>query len=262
MASNKQRVVRAAFKQCTRCFANQPDTGGVEPPAIGPRSREWWYQNNDGQWYYNNFMQDSMNIFLAGDIPNWCRSGTLPLPRQFYVDQRYPDVYSRNASFTFSGSWWQGGTENYWIRRSYWGIDISAILQADADKSNFLGIIFAYMNAIHPIEEEFPKFQSQPVYQVAWEGEMPNRTWNTQFGLLNKIGSVSLLQSNNSNTYVAVLEITGGYKELVADGQTRLNICLKSNNETFESYPWGPMTFYMAQYGGKGFSPIPFLAYY
>ena len=41
--SAAQLAVRAAFKKCVNCFNASPKTGGVEPPAIGYRSKEWWY---------------------------------------------------------------------------------------------------------------------------------------------------------------------------------------------------------------------------
>ena len=41
--SAAQLAVRAAFKKCVDCFNASPKTGGVEPPAIGYRSKEWWY---------------------------------------------------------------------------------------------------------------------------------------------------------------------------------------------------------------------------
>ena len=41
--SAAQLKVRAAFLKCVDCFNAMPKTGGVEPPAIGYRSKEWWY---------------------------------------------------------------------------------------------------------------------------------------------------------------------------------------------------------------------------
>ena len=41
--SAAQLAVRNAFKRCVDCFNASPRKGGVEPPDIGYRSREWWY---------------------------------------------------------------------------------------------------------------------------------------------------------------------------------------------------------------------------
>jgi hypothetical protein len=73
--TNKQRNVRFIFKQCTKCFKRQPYDGGVTPPAIGPRSRTWWFDEaiESGLWYYDYFMQQSLNTYFSGIIPEWCR---------------------------------------------------------------------------------------------------------------------------------------------------------------------------------------------
>ena len=41
--SGAQKKVREAFGKCVDCFNKSPKTGGVEPPAMGYRSKEWWY---------------------------------------------------------------------------------------------------------------------------------------------------------------------------------------------------------------------------
>lgn len=74
--SDLQEKVRAAFKKCTVCFNAQPKTGGVEPPDIGPRDREWWYDQAGANWYYNYFIGETWNIFYNGNIPDWCKSRT------------------------------------------------------------------------------------------------------------------------------------------------------------------------------------------
>ncbi|MBA7623574.1 hypothetical protein ES703_30971 [subsurface metagenome] len=72
-----QVYIRQKFKRSTICFGCQPQTGGVEPPAIGPRSREWWY-NECGAYdvdYYRYFMHMTIPPFLAENTPDWCNSG-------------------------------------------------------------------------------------------------------------------------------------------------------------------------------------------
>ena len=49
--SGAQKKVRTAFKKCVDCFNASPRTGGVEPPAIGYRSKEWWYEEAGKQTY-------------------------------------------------------------------------------------------------------------------------------------------------------------------------------------------------------------------
>ena len=44
--SAAQLAVRATFLKCVDCFNKSPRTGGVVPPDLGYRSREWWYQRS------------------------------------------------------------------------------------------------------------------------------------------------------------------------------------------------------------------------
>lgn len=63
------------FLQATRCFAKQPDAGGVEPPAIGPRNRSWWYDQSisSGLFYYDYFMKETLALLHQDIIPDWCK---------------------------------------------------------------------------------------------------------------------------------------------------------------------------------------------
>jgi len=74
MVTSAQKKVRDAFKKCVICFRNQPESGGVTPPDIGPRNRSWWYSQAGGEWYYNYFIRESWQTFFDDDIPEWCRS--------------------------------------------------------------------------------------------------------------------------------------------------------------------------------------------
>jgi len=68
-----QRHQRTIFRAAVDSFNMQPPTGGVEPPNIGPRGRDWWYQQaiTSGLWYYNYYMQLTMNAYIAGNTPAW-----------------------------------------------------------------------------------------------------------------------------------------------------------------------------------------------
>ena len=70
-----QSRVRAAFKSAALCFAKQPDTDGAEPPSVGYRGRDWWYDQSQssGLFYYDYFMQQTIPIFLDNLIPDWCK---------------------------------------------------------------------------------------------------------------------------------------------------------------------------------------------
>lgn len=78
--SAAQRAHRTVFRKCVDCFNAAPATGGVEPPAIGPRSREWWYDDaaGSGLWYYDYFIQQTLTEYLSGTTPDWCKSSPAP----------------------------------------------------------------------------------------------------------------------------------------------------------------------------------------
>lgn len=79
--SKRQLEIRSAFKSCADCFGAQPMTGGEEPSGQGPYSREWWYTTASptGLWYYDYFMQQSMDKYLDHILPDWCiHSGLTP----------------------------------------------------------------------------------------------------------------------------------------------------------------------------------------
>jgi len=65
---------RHEFGSCVKCFNKQPETGGVTPPNLGPRGRDWWYTDpsNPGFWYFNWFMMQTLDAYAAGDVPDWC----------------------------------------------------------------------------------------------------------------------------------------------------------------------------------------------
>lgn len=73
--SGLQILVRHAFKKCVLCYNNQPYSGGVTPPAIGPRNRSWWYNDaaSSGLWYFDYFIQQSWPPFFSVSPPDWCR---------------------------------------------------------------------------------------------------------------------------------------------------------------------------------------------
>jgi len=89
--SAKQRVVRETFQGCCNCFAHQPATGGVEPPIIGPRDREWWFNQSAGSglFYYDYFMQQSLDAYFGGSTPDWCRR---IVSQDAYVNPNHPDT--------------------------------------------------------------------------------------------------------------------------------------------------------------------------
>lgn len=261
MASNKQLAVRRAFKQCTRCFANQPQTGGVEPPDIGPRSREWWYDNSGGLWYYNNFIQDSMAHYLIDEDPPWCKSTPILLDNGYYVDAHNPDSIYDTGSFFYAGAWKYGGGETPYIRRSFLSFKISGILQEDAEKSTGFIILFSYKNSIHPLEPPLlPEITIDWRY-VPQEGKLTGVSWNNQPGAGQGLVSFGCASSVDSSVFFGIIKITDLYKGLIADGKTHFNIRLSAADEGGTKYPLDPITVYEDEYFGEGTNILAYLSY-
>lgn len=82
---------RDEFLKCVRCFAAQPDSGGAVPPAEGPRNRSWWYTDAEGSglWYYDYFIQQTINAYLGGTFPDWCISHNI---NDSWVNSYLPDT--------------------------------------------------------------------------------------------------------------------------------------------------------------------------
>lgn len=68
-----QLLVQNLFLECIEAWGRQPVAGGVEPPAIGPRNRSWWYDASlgSGLFYYTYFMKLTLPYRHAGNFPDW-----------------------------------------------------------------------------------------------------------------------------------------------------------------------------------------------
>ena len=69
--SGAQLKVRAAFKKCVDCFNASPREGGVEPPAIGYRSKAWWYAAA---------VENTWPPYLGEDFLKWTDNAEEPFP--------------------------------------------------------------------------------------------------------------------------------------------------------------------------------------
>jgi hypothetical protein len=97
MASDAQVNQRRKFTRAVACFRKQPDQGGVEPPALGPRNRSWWYDEStgSGMFYYNYFMQQTLLAMNDNESPEWCVNVTDLLQ---LVEIRNSDLSYRNPN--------------------------------------------------------------------------------------------------------------------------------------------------------------------
>jgi len=101
---------RYIFGRCVECFNNQPQTGGWDGYSLGPRGRDWWFTEAipSGQWYYNYFMQQTLNNFSANVVSDWC---AYIGRKEATIQSNYPNNNYGGASDSFanesatSGSW-------------------------------------------------------------------------------------------------------------------------------------------------------------
>jgi len=94
--SEAQRYVREIFKRCVDCYNAQTLSGGAEPPAWGPRDRSWWFNaaGGSGLWYFDYFMQQTLDEYFGGDVPIWCKE---VLWNDTHVESNHPDTSYGNS---------------------------------------------------------------------------------------------------------------------------------------------------------------------
>ncbi len=183
-----QRAARGLFKRCSNCFRAQPKSGGVTPPAIGPRNREFWYTSSGGSglFYYDYFMQQSLSSYYGPGspdeypftpiVPDWCKA----VP----TDSTYAYSVLPNTN--------QGTGFPVWI-------------EAHHDPGNFVEIFRAFVRFDnHPISylSLAGVFNTVPegatsIYLEAWDIGEPwvenTLTWNNMPALGKKLGRVLIL---------------------------------------------------------------------
>ena len=71
--SAAQLYVRNIFLRAISYFHAQPPTGGWDGESVGPRGRDWWYEQSEGSglYYYNYFMKLTLTLLFAGTLPMW-----------------------------------------------------------------------------------------------------------------------------------------------------------------------------------------------
>lgn len=88
---------RQVFGACVKCFNRQPQTGGATPPDLGYRGRDWWYTDSGGSglFYYNHFIEKTLEGYIASGAPIWCMIKT---ETQAVVKTYKPDTPACNLN--------------------------------------------------------------------------------------------------------------------------------------------------------------------
>ncbi len=125
---------RSIFKQSCNCFNIQLDTPYAPPPPTGPRSKEWWYDEalGSGMYYYNYFMQQTINAFIAAGTPAWCKLGGID---DSYTLSFVPN-YNGNGDGFLPVSWAGQGIES-WIKKPATGLTIHLLVADSTDPDGF-----------------------------------------------------------------------------------------------------------------------------
>jgi hypothetical protein len=168
--SPAQLLQRDIFLSAVKCWRKQPATGGATPPAIGPRSREWWFDDSLGSdlFYYNYFMQQTMITILSGAVPDWCKS----------VISSLSWIASNNPSYTYSAA-------NYFVLRDYPPYTYNVMIQNTTGRT---GTLFCKVRSLSATFGD-PKKANISVNIVADGWAYNSVTWNTQPSILSVYNS-------------------------------------------------------------------------
>jgi len=115
--SHKQIITRQIFTSCVECFRRQLNYEAITNPAIGYKSRGYWYQaaTSSGLWYYDYFMQQTLNVmfgpqphdkypFPNQQTPPWCAEN-LYAERWLYTPMAPDDfIFSLHSVLLPTGS--------------------------------------------------------------------------------------------------------------------------------------------------------------
>ena len=173
-----QHEVRQIFKECANCFNMQPHSGGAIPPATGPRNRAWWYSQaaGSGLWYYDYFMQQTLNSRFSDIIPNWCQTPDIADCQVFAL---WPDTNSGSSKQI--GVYC--GTTN--ITHLYMKFDTSHLPQV------FSGFINIYIEFCTISPPGFYITMDFTIYKVIADWNENTITWNNQPTLGEIIGNIT-----------------------------------------------------------------------
>ena len=176
--SESQLAQRTEFIKSKDCFLCQPSSGGAEPPDNGPRSREWWYSEaaESGLWYYDFFMQTTLNTYLGLNKPDWCWK---PL-------KNISCTYKGNPNHSYYADWYglcghaYGNPMYVWVKKL----------------TNIMPRINLLVWALYPNEAGNGFFQIDIREQLV-DWDYGSLTWNTQPALGAVVASSPLMDTSN-----------------------------------------------------------------
>jgi len=153
---------RSIFKQACNCFNLQTKTAYAEPPPTGPRSRAWWYEESLGSdmYYYNYFMQQTINYLIATGTPPWCMLDGIG---DSFTFSGAPDMNFNDIGF-LAISWAGQGIETY-IKKPAAVLSIHIKVVATEDPDGFDAPNNLWVRAVEDNwTEETLTYNNRPAY--------------------------------------------------------------------------------------------------
>ena len=197
---------RELFGDCVKCFQKQLKTGGVEPPDIGPRNRSWWFDEAIGKlpWYYNYFMYETMNAYIAGEPPDWCKIQGLG---STYISEDNPDT--------------RYGTSVYLRVYNYLTGRIDSILKAPA--MGYGGLHFYIHSYSKPVDTDKVVMYA---YEIEEDFDLGDMTWNKrpQYGAQVGVRTIRLPEDKETWKRISTGGKTGVALTLVGAQEAQIRI--------------------------------------
>lgn len=217
--SDAQCAHRHVFGDCVKCYNKQPQSGGATPPDVGPRNRSWWYDEaiGSGLWYYDYFMQQTINAYTSGTPPEWC------------IQEITGDtwVHSEAPNHNFNTEKWLAVANQTLngLKRTYIQI---------AEESYDSLWLYLYGWSGPDWDDQLATIR---VYEAAGEWDAATITWNNQPGLGDHLSSKVFYLSNNQ----WIKFDTGGKKSIVLtlpDPSLVINFRASNADQTTQRPMW------------------------
>lgn len=153
---------RGIFRRCCDCYNLQDPTHAILDPPWGPKSRGYWHDQAEtsGLWYYDYFIQQTINEYLNVATPDWCK---LPCERATRVEERAP-----NDNF-----WWEVFV---WVMNQSTQQRMVGLVKKDNPLTRVLGI---YVTEVHIAGVGYQTIDID-VYEIKEDWDPLTVTWNTR----------------------------------------------------------------------------------
>lgn len=223
MPSDEQIAQRIKFSRACKCFNRQTHTGGATPPALGPRNRSWWYDQSAGSglFYFDYFMQQTLNAFSLSDSADWC-CDMAGLMKSYYVENN-----SFYEKFIPGANIWRGKDST----------DIKTLQPADPNKKIQVCLQRITLPSGHAISTilhsySYPDPADLIIIPLNNTINISNATWTNTIDHLSGIQTISLKTSYddyvidlrqmpvNNNTVSWLLALNIGTKNNAATGMS------------------------------------------